>query len=83
MVLASLPGHHVSALAFTTCASGALAIGGGLTYLRSTRTAVSRDTGKSDLAAWGSARTLADLGELTARWLEGDHRLAARLLRPL
>lgn len=27
---------------------------------------------KSDLAAWQSARTLADLGELTARWIEGD-----------
>ena len=27
---------------------------------------------KSDLAAWGSARTLAALGELTARWLEED-----------
>jgi hypothetical protein len=26
---------------------------------------------KSDLAAWQSARTLADLGELTARWVEG------------
>jgi len=26
---------------------------------------------KSDLAPWKSARTLADLGELTARWLEG------------
>ena len=26
---------------------------------------------KRDLAAWQSARTLADLGELTARWLEG------------
>ncbi len=25
-----------------------------------------------DMAAWRSARTLADLGELTARWLEGD-----------
>ena len=32
---------------------------------------MSRDTGESDLAAWRSARTLADLGELTARWLEG------------
>jgi len=27
---------------------------------------------RSDLAAWQSARTLADLGELTARWIEGD-----------
>lgn len=26
----------------------------------------------SDLTAWRSARTLADLGELTARWLQGD-----------
>jgi hypothetical protein len=26
---------------------------------------------KSDLAAWQSARTLADLGDLTARWIEG------------
>lgn len=26
---------------------------------------------RADARAWGSARTLADLGELTARWLEG------------
>ena len=67
----AIPGHHVRALGFSTVITGALAIAGGLTYLRSTRTAVSRDTSKSDLAAWGSARTLADLGELTARWIEG------------
>lgn len=29
-------------------------------------------TSKSGLAPWKSARTLAGLGELTARWLEGD-----------
>jgi hypothetical protein len=72
VVLAGLPGRHVWPLGFSTCASGILAIGGGLTYLRSTvKAAVSHDTGKSDLAAWQSARTLADLGELTARWIEG------------
>ena len=65
------PGHHVRALGFSTVVTGALAIAGGLTYLRSTRTVVSRNTGESDLAAWQSARTLAGLGELTARWLEG------------
>jgi hypothetical protein len=27
---------------------------------------------RADTRAWQSARTLADLGELTARWLEGD-----------
>jgi hypothetical protein len=31
---------------------------------------------KADRAAWRSARTLADLGELTARWIEG--RLASQ-----
>ena len=69
VVLAGLPGHHVGALGLSTCASGALAIGGGLAYLR---TAVSRrGMSGNDRAAWGSARTLADLGELMARWLEG------------
>lgn len=69
VVLAGIPGHHVRALSFSTVASGALAIGGGLTYLR---TAVSRrDMSGNDRAEWGSARTLGDLGELTARWLEG------------
>ncbi len=74
VIVAGLPGRHVRALGFSTVASGALAIGGGLTYLRSTRrAAVSRhDMGKSDPAAWQSARTLADLGKLTARWIEGD-----------
>ncbi len=73
VVMASFPGHHVRALGFSTVVTGALAIGGGLTYLRSAgRAAVSHDTGKSDLAAWQSARALADLGELTARWIEGD-----------
>ncbi len=72
VIAGATPGHHVRALGFSTVVTGALAIAGGLTYLRSTRTAVSRDTGKSDLAAWQSARTLADLGELTARWIEGD-----------
>ncbi len=27
---------------------------------------------RADRKAWRSARTLADLGELTARWIEGD-----------
>jgi len=71
VVLAGLPGHHVRALGFSTCASGVLAIGGGLTYLRSTRGLVVSVT-RSDLAAWQSARTLDDVGELTARWVEGD-----------
>jgi len=37
VVLASLPGRHAGALGLSTCASGVLAIGGGLTYLRTTR----------------------------------------------
>jgi hypothetical protein len=31
-----------------------------------------QDMSDADRNAWESARTLADLGELTARWLEGD-----------
>jgi len=46
--------------------SAAVSIAGALLYLRSRRGADRRD-----LQAWASARTLADLGELTARWLEG------------
>ncbi len=71
VIAGATPGHHVRPLGVSAVVTGALAIAGGLTYLRSTRTAVSRDTGKSDRAAWGSARTLAGLGELTARWIEG------------
>jgi hypothetical protein len=71
VVLASLPGRHAGALGFSTCASGVLAIGGGLTYLRSAKEAAV-SVSKSDRVAWGSARTLAGLGELTARWLEGS-----------
>ena len=72
-IAAIVPGHHVRALGFTTALSAIGAIGGGLIYLRSTRRAVRsrHGTSKSDRAAWGSARTLSDLGELTAQWIEG------------
>ena len=64
-IAAIVPGHHVRALGFTTALS---AIGGGLTYLRSTgRAAVNR----LDREQWRCARTFADIGELTALWLEG------------
>ena len=35
-----------------------------------------------DLAAWRSARTLQDLGELTARWLEGTLRAPSQCGAP-
>lgn len=62
-VLAIGPGHWLAA---TAAAAAVPAAGGCLTAWRR----VFLLSG-GDLAPWESARSLADLGELTARWLEG------------
>jgi len=48
-----------------------LSIAGALLYLHSSTGAVAHMS-NADRQAWQSARTLGDLGELTARWLEGS-----------
>jgi hypothetical protein len=64
--------HRAPAGGWGICASAVVSIGAGLAYLRSTgdRPRIGRMS-RTDRQAWQSARTLADLGELTAQWLEG------------
>jgi len=51
-------------------AAAVVSIAGALLYLHSTGGAVAHMS-RADRQAWQSARTLGDLGALTARWLEG------------